>query len=210
MVVEASSPSDHVLQPGTTGWRAIDLNDDRLRRQWDDEHVEMVRGVIVKMPPAFFDHSYPVNQLMRCVVSHFESHGERLLDGSDIDLVVADQTVYRADGVLMSEANVGAQLEAQKQAGRSSDHIASLLSPPMIVIESSSKGHELRDLREKRRDYAAFGVPRYWILNYWKRSLTCLTLLDGSYEVETEGADRDTLQIAPLKDLSIPLAKVFR
>ncbi len=50
-----------------------------------------------------------------------------------------------------------------------------------LVVEVVSPDNPARDLVEKRRDYAAVGVPEYWIVNPLDATIVVLHLRDGAY-----------------------------
>lgn len=56
--------------------------------------------------------------------------------------------------------------------------------PPDLIIEVVSPGttNEQRDYRYKRSEYAARGVPEYWVINPISSNITVYTLVAGFYE----------------------------
>lgn len=50
-----------------------------------------------------------------------------------------------------------------------------------LVVEVVSPDSPKRDLERKRRDYAAAGIPEYWIVNPPDETITVLRLADGAY-----------------------------
>ena len=59
--------------------------------------------------------------------------------------------------------------------------------PPDLVLEVASNTTSRRDETVKRRDYAAFGVPEYWLFDpdwgrRYERGLIGWTLADGEYK----------------------------
>ncbi len=51
-----------------------------------------------------------------------------------------------------------------------------------LVVEVISPGSRDRDLGVKRKEYAAAGIPDYWIVDREARTLTVLSLADGRSE----------------------------
>lgn len=206
----ATQSTTRVLRPGSTGWRAADLDDPEVRRKWNEARLEMVHGVIAEMPAAYFDHSNPIVRLFEIVGDYFELKGVEVEFGTDVDLIVDESTVYRADGVMLLPDDVERQLAAQREHGEADDMLYSLRIAPPLVIESASKGHELHDRVTKRDDYARFGVPNYWILSQREKSLECYVIDEAGYKLEL--SDRSPAAVTPsaFPGLTIPLDKVFR
>ncbi len=58
------------------------------------------------------------------------------------------------------------------------------MPPPELIIEvvSPGKTNQERDYRFKRSEYAAKGVPEYWVINPEASKVTVFTLEAGFYE----------------------------
>ena len=84
-----------------------------------------------------------------------------------------------------------------------------IVVPPTLVVESVSRGHELHDRETKRGWYAQAGVPHYWILDGFGRTLECL-LLDGrEYRVDVAGRDAEELRPSLFPRLVIRLGELW-
>ncbi len=207
MVARAKS---RMLVPGSTGWTVSDLDDPAIRRQWESQHVEMVHGVIAQMPAAFFDHGHSVDRLFDLLKPYFESRGIEAEFGTEVDVVVDESVLYRADGVVLLPDDVKRQLKAQKQRGEPVDTIRSLLVTPTLLVESVSQGHESADTLVKHRDYGVFGAPNYWIINHHDKTLECYKLVRRKYVLDAKGESPMRLHPSAFDGLVIPLKKVFR
>jgi Uma2 family endonuclease len=75
-------------------------------------------------------------------------------------------------------------------------------------VVSPGKANEDRDYRYKRSEYAARGVPEYWIVDPAQAKVTVLTLVDGLYEVQ-ELRGEALLQSLQFPGLSLTVAKVL-
>ena len=84
-----------------------------------------------------------------------------------------------------------------------------ILVPPTLVIEALSPGHEQHDLKTKKRWYAQFGVPNYWVLDAFTKSLQCMVLEGGSYRTELAARDTEVVQPQLFPGLVLPLARVW-
>nr|WP_313934906.1 MULTISPECIES: Uma2 family endonuclease [unclassified Nostoc] len=89
---------------------------------------------------------------------------------------------------------------AQKRATITPD----MPSPVMVVeVVSPGKINEDRDYRYKRSEYAARGIPEYWIVDPGKSRITLLTLVDGLYEESVfQGTEIIRSATFPMLDLT--------
>jgi Uma2 family endonuclease len=93
------------------------------------------------------------------------------------------------------KADVSAYLEGRALPGRDRGATS---RPPSIVVEvlSSAPRDVRRDVVDKKREYAAFGVQAYWLVDPRARTLEVLELApDGRYVVALSAADG--IQIIP-------------
>ena len=62
------------------------------------------------------------------------------------------------------------------------DNTAIFQVPPLLVVEVVSPDSVSRDYRYKRSEYAALGIPEYWIVDPKENKVTLLLLKEGLYE----------------------------
>jgi len=160
--------------PGTTGWTAADLDDPEIERQWFAGRYEIVEGVLTTMPPAYFVGGNSLYRLMYRISRHLEDQGLPWEFANEVDLIVDETRVGVADAALLTPEDLQRQEAAARRARRVDSRRTRILIPPTLLIESISPGHELHDRRTKRRWYAEFGVPNYWIMDAFERSLGAL------------------------------------
>ncbi len=79
-----------------------------------------------------------------------------------------------------------------------------LHEPCLLVVEIVSPTCRSVDTVEKREEYAQFGIPEYWIVDYLLGTFSVLSLVNGSYieKVYREG-DRIVTNIFPSISLSM-------
>ena len=196
------------FEPGTTGWTAHDLDDPEIEREWSDGRYEIVEGVLTKMPPAYFIGGKVLYRLMTRVTSHIGDDAGSFAPAAEI--VVDEDRVARADAVFMTPAEEKRQEAAARAAGRKDPDRTRILIPPTLIIECASPGHEQHDHRTKRRWYAEFGVPNYWLLNPFKRTLKCLILRDGAYEDDAEGQGNEKVRPSLFPGLILRLGQIWK
>ncbi len=82
---------------------------------------------------------------------------------------------------------------------------------PDLVIEIVSPGstNRSRDFNLKRKVYAKFGVPEYWVVDTWAKSVAVFRLTDNTLgEVVTLRGD-DELESPVLPGLALKLSAIF-
>ncbi|BAY14273.1 hypothetical protein NIES2109_43740 [Nostoc sp. HK-01] len=63
-------------------------------------------------------------------------------------------------------------------------------SAPLLIVEVVSPDSIKRDYRHKRSEYAAVGVPEYWVVDPLELKITVLLLEEGFYEETVFTADQ--------------------
>ena len=194
--------------PGTTGWTAADLDDPEIGRQWIAGRYEIVEGVLTTIAPAMFRGGEGLFKLLLMLNAHLAPLGSKL--ATEIDVVLSEQRVVRADAVVMMPPAIRAQAEAAAARGTPDWRDARILVPPTLIIESISPGHETHDVRLKRRWYADAGVSNYWLLNAFNESLECLVLHAGQYDRDQFGQGNEQLRPSAFPGLLLSLSQVWR
>jgi Uma2 family endonuclease len=82
---------------------------------------------------------------------------------------------------------------------------------PDLVIEIVSPGstNYSRDFDLKRTVYEKFGVPEYWIVDCWSRSVVIFRLEEDSLKEVTRFNETDALESPIFPGLSLKLSKIF-
>ena len=197
------------FEPGTLGWTADDLDDPDIERQWEAGAYEIVDGVLTTMPAAYFPSGAGLFELMVILRQHFK---EKQIAGKfsmEVDLILRKDRVARADAVFLKSDDQRLQRAAARKAGRPDPERTRILVPPTLIIESISPGHEAHDASTKRRWYAEAGVPHYWILNAFEKTLECLVLEEGAYRVDAAGRGQAKILPRAFPGLIIKLAELW-
>lgn len=197
------------FEPSTTGWTAADLYDPAIERQWFDGRYEIIDGKLIEVPPHFFAESEKLANLIDRIKDHVKAEaGSPRGFARGVDVVITDQRVLRPDLVYLDPAAKFRQRAAAIAGGRGIDR-SRVLVPPTLVIEMISPGHEAHDRVTKRKWYAEFGVPHYWLLDAFAPSLECLVLDGDAYRQDVVGHNDDVIRPAAFPGLVIPLAEVW-
>ena len=150
----------------------------------EDDRLELVEGVLVEMVPIGAEHDGAVSWLTR----HFGS------PGSDAWEVRIQSTLLIAGGYLLPDLLLVAPLPRSAQP-----------TSALLVVEVAQTS-QVRD-REKARDYAAAGVPDYWIVDLAARIVEVHRRpVAGGYEEVTRFEDGRSIgplaADAPVVDVS--------
>ena len=80
---------------------------------------------------------------------------------------------------------------------------------PDVAVEVISPGSRRYDTVRKRADYAAIGVPEYWLIDPKRRTLTRLVLRKGEYAAAEEPSGDEVFRPDGFEGLEIPLARLW-
>jgi Uma2 family endonuclease len=194
---------------GTTGWTASDLDDPQIEALWFDGHYEIFEGALVEMPPSYFAGGEGLANLLLILGTY--TRGKKLGGGfaNETDIVINEDRVVRSDAIWLSPADRVQQTKLAKQSGRTDPDRTRILVPPTLIIENISPGHERRDRVTKRAWYAEFGVPNYWILDVFEKSLECLFLRDGSYHEDVIARGNCVIRTRLFPELDINTEEIW-
>jgi Uma2 family endonuclease len=161
---------------------------------------EFVDGEIVEMPPESEENVRVAGYLMAQFLKLVSFDRVRR---NETEIIVAGRA--RLPDLMI----IGEDLVAALKGYRRST-ITEEMPAPLLVVEvvSPGKKNEDRDYRYKRSEYAARGIPEYWIVDPDKAKVTVLTLVDGWYEADEFGPD-GVLQSPQFPGLTLSVAQVL-
>ena len=151
--------------------------EDYLNHQTDDAasdvRYELVDGELIPMNPPRIEHF---------LIAQFLSDYLRQVIGQNnlpwmVFAEIGVRTGFRRSRVV--DLCIVQREQVQELAGRS----AVFETPPLLAVEIVSLDSIGRDYRYKRSEYAAAGIPEYWIVDPLENRLTILQLQEGFYEV---------------------------
>lgn len=156
-------------------------------------------GEIIKMPPESNLNAL-ISVFLLVSLSRFVPM--TWLRHKDVEIVVAGR-VRMPDLMILGE-DLAAVLLASGRSTITEDMPAPLLA---VEVVSPGKANEDRDYRFKRSEYAARGIPEYWIVDPTRATVMVLILVDGLYELANySGSDR--LLSALFPDLNLTVEQV--
>lgn len=168
----------------------IELEEDDLR--------ELIDGQLVEIEVPTKTHERIVAALIGLLVhwSWLTDAGQVLASGYRLKIdesrgVMPDIQFYRRD-------NLPEGQEKGLEEGR-----------PDLVIEVVSPSSRSKDNVRKLHDYAAIGVPEYWLIDPEARTLERLVLREGVYSILEAFAGDAVFRPAEFEGLEIPLARLW-
>lgn len=205
----APATGSRPFEVGTTGWTADDLLDPQIERQWEDGRYEIIEGVLTQMPAARYDGQARLERLKEVVDDYFraQKRPERLV--GEVDLILNELRVPKADAVLMTETDKQQQRRENLRRSRDENDFGRIIVPPTLLIESISLGHEKHDRVLKRQWYAQAQIPNYWLFDAYRQTLECLVLDGTAYRTDQSGRDADVLRPSAFPGLVIPLRELW-
>jgi Uma2 family endonuclease len=169
---------------------------------------ELIDGELFEVPP----EAEPNNWIARCLMFSLMMSGEishRLVVTHSLELQVPvlrakdsanrypDLVVLQPEHLSLTQKRLTITLE---------------MPPPQMVAEVMSPGKQNRerDLIFKRDQYAARGVPEYWLISPESQSVTVLKLQDDAYVEVGSFQGRDTLVSPAFPTLRLAVNQIFQ
>jgi Uma2 family endonuclease len=201
--------SHRVFEPGTTGWTVDDLSDPEIQLQWSEGRFELVDGVLTKMAPQGFEGVEPLDNLRRYIERHLDATIQGGNFYREVDLLLRRGRIARPDMLFLTREQLRRQRKLQKARKLKPGKYHPIYVTPYLVVESVSLLHEDHDRVTKLEWYAAAGIPFYWLLTGFDRSLICYELDGDRYVLESAGTDEEIVKTRAFGGVSIPLSKVW-
>lgn len=156
---------------------------------FDDEHVELIRGVLVKMSPQRAPHASTVQKLYQLLTTRLQS---RFTVRSQLPIVLSDDTEPEPDVAVVPLGDYEAE------------HPCTVL----LIIEVSDT--TLKKDRAKATVYASAGIGEYWIVNLVARTVEVYSSPSGGrYDEVRTLRTGDVLRPAALSDVAIAVAEIL-
>ena len=168
-----------------------------------DYHCELIAGELVPMPPESRTNARIAMSILKALMALIPA--ERLCcKDTEIEVTGKRTTVRLPDLIVLSEELVPI-LENQSRS-----LIRREMPAPSLVVEVVSPGKEAedRDYRYKRSEYAARGIPEYWIVDPIREQIVVLILIDGFYE-STTYQKGDHFQSTIISDFSVSVKAIL-
>lgn len=168
-------------------------------RMGEDDPGELVDGRLEEEEAADSPHEVIVSALLYLLMSWARRRGGVVL-ASDAKYVVSKRSGRKPDISVMFARN------------RKLPRRGALRMPPDLVVEVVSprpRDHR-RDRIQKLREYAAFGVRWYWLVDPEARSIEILGLGDDGRYAHVVDAEDGTVEVPGCDGLTLDLEALWR
>jgi Uma2 family endonuclease len=167
------------------------MPDDGMRR-------ELLEGVPYVVPSPNVDHQRVVARIVERLRVWIREHQLGELFVAPLDVVVAKDVSVQPDALFV-------------RADRVSSIVRTVVEgPPDLVIEVLSESNFRHDLLVKRRLYARFRIPEYWLVDPQEQTVSVLELVEDAYR-DTEPVSGDQpIPSRVLPGLPVQAGELFR
>ena len=163
----------------------------------EDKRYELINGELLMTPSPIPNHQR-VSGKLEFILRKFVT-GNNLGEVFDApcDVYLDNENVVQPDILLISKDRLGIIGEKNIQG------------PPDLLIEIISEHSVYRDMVQKKRLYARFGVKEYWIVIPEEEEIEVYILKDNTYQLYRTYRKGDTLESSSLEGLKIGLEEIF-
>ena len=169
-------------------------------KDWPEDagyRTELVHGELVVSPSPTSPHQRCVTQLtIELGIAARRSNWGEVISGP-MDVVLASGMVFQPD-LLFVRADRCHIIEHTHVAG-----------PPDICVEIVSEGNRTHDTVVKFKEYAAHGVPEYWLVDLRERQISTWRNADGEYQLIGRASQGKKIRSLVLPELKLDPAQVL-
>ncbi|MDP2754548.1 MAG: Uma2 family endonuclease [Nitrospirota bacterium] len=163
----------------------------------DDKRYELIEGELLMTPSPVPEHQR-ISRKIESIIEKFinEKNPGEVFD-APCDVYLDDENVVQPDVFFISKERL--DIIGDKN----------IKGAPDLVIEIISENSAYRDMVQKKKLYARFGVKEYWIVIPEEKLIEIYILKDNTFQLYKTYSSDDTLESPYLKGLKIVLKEVF-
>jgi len=170
---------------------------DLERAPEDGRRYELYDGEVLVVPSPHVRHQDAAANVFELLHSYARRHGGKALI-APIDIVFSEFDVLQPDVAFFCDPR--RHLLRQDEAIRAA---------PDLVVEVLSPSTERSDRGRKMQVYARFGVPEYWIVDPYAKTVEVHQLSESRFRLEQRAEEGDTVRSPTLSDLEFTGASIF-
>ncbi len=163
----------------------------------DGECYEIVQGVLVMSPSPEDIHQDVTGEIYAYLREQIKLKHLGRVFLSPFDVVLAPQEVYQPDVVVV----LNQHLERVKTQG--------VMGAPDLVVEVISPSSKLYDRVNKHMAYEQAGIPEYWLVSPYQKTVELFVLEGGKYYSQGIFQGAQTLPSRIVPEMAAPVARFF-
>ena len=163
----------------------------------EGERYELIEGDLVMTPSPVTKHQRLSRHIAFAIDKFVTDHKLGEIFIAPYDVCLDDENVVQPDILFVSKERAGIVGEKNIQGA------------PDMVIEILSESTAYRDLVQKKRLYARFGVREYWIVDPGEEFVEIYCLKDNVYALWKSFSKNETLESPMFPDFRIELTTIF-
>ncbi|MCF6154098.1 MAG: Uma2 family endonuclease [Candidatus Brocadia sp.] len=163
----------------------------------DDKRYELINGELIMTPSPIPNHQRISGKIEFMLKKFITENNLGEVFYAPCDIYLDNENVVQPDILFISKERLGIIGEKNIQGA------------PDLVIEIISENSVYRDMVQKKRLYARFGVKEYWIVLPEEEEIEIYLLKDNTYQLHKTYGKADTLESPSLKGLTIVLKEIF-
>ncbi len=163
----------------------------------EDKRYELIHGELLMTPSAVPRHQLISGRLELKLREYVMKHNLGEIYYAPCDVYLDDENVVQPDILFISTDRLNIVGEKNIQGA------------PDLTIEIISDYSVHRDMVQKKKLYAQYGVPEYWIVIPKEEEIQMYLVKKGTYRLYRTYSNADVLETPSLKGLRIDLKKIF-
>lgn len=163
----------------------------------DEKRYELIEGELLMTPSPITKHQRISGKLEFILRRFLTENNLGELFYAPYDVCFDNENVVQPDILFISKDR--AEIVGEKN----------VQGAPDLVIEIVSESSAYRDMVQKKKLYAKFGVKEYWIVIPESEEIAVYTLKDKTYQLCKAYGKGNTLESSLLKGLKIGLMDIF-
>ena len=163
----------------------------------DDERYELIEGDLIMTPSPMTKHQRISGKIGFELIKYVTENNLGEVFYAPYDVLFDDENVVQPDILFVSKDRLDIIGEKNIQGA------------PDIIVEIISESSAYRDMVQKKKLYARFGVKEYWIVIPEEESIEMYILKEKTYRIYKTYEKDDILESPSLKSLRIKLKEIF-
>ncbi len=163
----------------------------------NDKRYELIEGELLRTPSPITNHQRISRRLEFILEKFITGNNLGELFDAPYDVYFDNENVVQPDLLFISKDRLHI-------IGEKNVHGA-----PDLVIEIISENSAYRDMVQKKKLYAKFGVKEYWVVIPEGEEIEIYTLKDNTFQLYKAYGKDDTLESTLLEGLKIGLMDIF-